>query len=136
MMRLIRETIRANHMRLPFRSKQELRINAPLETVWEFNMDIMKIPSFHPRVVKVELLSGKGCREPGVAYKCHFSDGKDTCVEKDLEIVPMQKLVPVLPEDTFGINKVCLTAWSKRRCIVLGSVLRRSGSAITTPHRS
>jgi hypothetical protein len=133
-MRLIRGTIRANHMRLPFRSKQELIINAPSETVWEFNMDITKIPSFHPRVVEVELLSGKACREP--KYKRHLSDGKHTCVEKDLEIVPMQKLVSVLPEDTFGINKVCLTAWSKRRCIMLGSVLRRSRSAITTPHRS
>jgi ligand-binding SRPBCC domain-containing protein len=37
-------------MRPPFRSKQEVIINAPLETVWEFNMDITKIPAFHPRV--------------------------------------------------------------------------------------
>ena len=29
-----------------------------------------------------------------------------TCVEKDIEIVPMQKIVTVLPEDTFGISKV------------------------------
>ena len=63
-------------MRPPFRSKQEVIINAPLETVWAFNMDITKIPTFHPRVVK------------------------------DIEIVPMQKLVTVLPEDTFGISKV------------------------------
>jgi hypothetical protein len=32
--------------------------------------------------------------------------GKHTCVEKDIEIIPMQKLVTVLPEDTFGISKV------------------------------
>jgi hypothetical protein len=31
---------------------------------------------------------------------------KHMCVEKDIEIVPMQKLVTVLPEDTFGISKV------------------------------
>jgi hypothetical protein len=97
---------RENHMRPPFRSKQEVIINAPLETVWEFNMDITKIPAFHPRVVKVELLSGKSLREPGVSYRCHLSGGKHTCVEKDIEIVPMQKLVTVLPEDTFGISKV------------------------------
>lgn len=54
-------------MRPPFRSKQEIIINAPLETVW---------------------------------------GGKHTCVEKDIEIVPMQKVVTVLPEDTFGISKV------------------------------
>jgi hypothetical protein len=95
-----------DHMRPPFRSKQEVIINAPLETVWEFNMDITKIAAFHPRVVKVELLSGKSLREPGVSYRCHLSGGKHTCVEKDIEIVPMQKLVTVLSEDTFGISKV------------------------------
>jgi Polyketide cyclase / dehydrase and lipid transport len=93
-------------MKPPFRSKQEVIINAPLETVWAFNMDITKIPTFHPRVVKVELLSGKTHREPGVSYQCHIAGGKHTCVEKDIEIVPMQKLVTVLPEDTFGICKV------------------------------
>jgi polyketide cyclase/dehydrase/lipid transport protein len=97
---------REKRMRPPFRSKQEVIINAPLETVWEFNMDITKIPTFHPRVVKVELLSGKALREPGVSYQCHLSGGKHMCVEKDIEIVPMQKLVTVLPEDTFGISKV------------------------------
>ena len=89
-------------MRPPFRSKQEVIINAPLETVWEFNMDITKIPTFHPRVVKVELLSGKALREPGVSYKCHLSGGKHTCVEKDIEIIPMQKVVTVLPRHSFG----------------------------------
>jgi hypothetical protein len=109
----------------PFRSKQEVIINAPLETVWEFNMDITKIPTFHPRVVKVELLSGKALREPGVSYRCYLSGGKHMCVEKDIEIVPMQKLVTVLPEDSFGISKGCLTTWSKQRFIVSGSLLRR-----------
>jgi hypothetical protein len=90
----------------PFRSKQEVIINAPLETVWAFNMDITKIPTFHPRVVKVELLSGKTHREPGVSYQCHIAGGNHTCVEKDIEIVPMQKVVTVLPEDTLGICKV------------------------------
>jgi|SRR5215472_326766 len=89
----------------PFRSKQEVIINAPLEAVWAFSMDITKIPDFHPRVVKVELLSGKALREPGVSYQCHLSSGKHTCVEKDIEILPMQKIVTVLPEDTFGISK-------------------------------
>src|SRR5271156_4795890 len=93
-------------MNPPFRSKQEVIINAPLETVWEFGMDITRIPAFHPRVVKVELLSGKARREPGVSYRCHLSGGKHTCVEKDIEIIPMQKIVTVLPEDTFGISKV------------------------------
>jgi hypothetical protein len=93
-------------MRPPFRSTQAVIINASLEAVWNFSMDITKIPEFHPRVVKVELLSGKALREPGVSYQCCLSGGKHTCVEKDIEILPMQKIVTVLPEDTFGISKI------------------------------
>jgi hypothetical protein len=95
-----------NHMRPPFRSKQEVIINAPLEAVWAFSMDITKIPEFHPRVFKVELLSGKKFREAGVSYRCHLSGGKHTCIEKDIEVVPMEKIVTVLPEDTFGVSKI------------------------------
>ena len=69
-------------------------------------MDITKIPSFHPRVVKVDLLSGTARREAGVSYQCHILGGKHTCVEKDVEIIPMQKVVTVLPQDTFGISKI------------------------------
>ena len=93
-------------MQPPFRSKQEVIINAPLEDVWSFSMDLTKIPEFHPRVVKVDLLSGKTFREPGASYQCHLSGGKHTCVEKDIEIVPLHKIVTVLPEDTFGISKI------------------------------
>ena len=92
-------------MQPPFRSKQEVIINAPLEAVWTFSMDLTKIPEFHPRVVKVDLLSGKTIREPGVSYQCHLSGGKHKCTEKDIEIVPLQKIVTILPEDTFGISK-------------------------------
>lgn len=69
-------------------------------------MDLTNIPEFHRRVVKVDLLSGKAFREAGVSYRCHLSGGKHTCVEKDIEILPMQKIVTVLPEDTFGISKI------------------------------
>jgi hypothetical protein len=93
-------------MKPPFRSKQEVIINAPLETVWAFNMDLTKIPTFHPRVHKVDLLPGKAHREAGVAYQCHILGGKHTCVEKDIEVVPMEKIVTVLPEDTIGISKI------------------------------
>jgi hypothetical protein len=89
-------------LRPPFRSKQEVIVNAPLEAVWSFGMDLTKIAEFHPRVVKVDLLSGKTLREPG----CHLSGGKHTCIEKDIEIIPPQKIVTVLPEDTFGISKI------------------------------
>ena len=93
-------------MRPSFRSAQAVIINAPLEAVWAFSMDIRKIPEFHPRVVKVDLLSGKAFREAGVSYQCHLSGGKHTCVEKDIQVLPMRKIVTVLPEDTFGISKI------------------------------
>lgn len=89
----------------PFQSKQEVTINARLTDVWSFNMDLRKIPQFHPRVFKVDLLDGKAIREPGVSYQCHLSGGKHTCVEKDIEIIPMEKIVTILPEDTLGISK-------------------------------
>lgn len=69
-------------------------------------MDLTKIPEFHPRVFKVTLIDGKATREPGVSYQCHLSGGKHTCTEKDIEIVPLQKIVTVLPQDTFGISKI------------------------------
>ena len=93
-------------MQPPLRSKQEVIIKAPLEAVWLFSMDLTKIPEFHPRVVKVDLLSGKTLREPGVSYRCHLLGGKHSCIEKDIEIIPLQKIVTVLPEDTFGISKI------------------------------
>ena len=34
------------------------------------------------------------------------SGGKHTCIEKDIEIIPLQKIVTVLSEDTFGISKI------------------------------
>jgi uncharacterized membrane protein len=85
---------------------QEIIIDAPLEAVWCFSMDLTKIPEFHPRVSKVDLIDGKALREPGVSYQCHLSGGKHSCIEKDIEIVPLQKIVTILPQDTFGISRI------------------------------
>jgi len=87
----------------PFQSRQEVVIHAPLQVVWEFNQDFTSIALYHPRVKKVELISGKRERGKGVAYRCYLTDGKHTCVEKDLEVVPMERIVTALPEDTMGI---------------------------------
>jgi len=57
-------------------------------------------------VFKIDLLGGKNFREAGASYQCHLSGGKHTCIEKDIEIIPLQKIVTVLPEDTFGISKI------------------------------
>ncbi len=106
---VVRPSIRAfsSHLvRPPFRSRQEVIIHAPLEAVWAFSMDLTRIPDFHPRVFKVDLIDGRRFREPGVSYQCHFGGGKHTCIEKDIEIVPLQRIVTVLPEDSFGISKI------------------------------
>jgi len=93
-------------VRPQFQSKQEVIINAPLETVWNFNQDLSKIAEYHPRVNKVDLISKKQFREAGVSYRCHLKDGKNTCIEKDIEIVPMQKIVTIFPQDTMGLTKL------------------------------
>ena len=93
-------------MRPKFQSKQSVIINAPLEKVWEFGMDLSRIPTYHPRVSKVDLISGKQFREVGASYQCNLSDGKNTCIEKDIEIIPMEKVVTVFLSDTMGLTKL------------------------------
>ena len=93
-------------MRPKFQSSQSVSINATLEKVWTYGLDLSRIPTYHPRVNKVELVSGKQFREEGVAYQCHLADGKNTCVEKDIEIVPMEKVVTIFLSDTMGLTKL------------------------------
>jgi len=97
---------KARSIKPRFQSRQEIIINAPLEKVWEFNQDLSKIAQYHPRVDKVDLISGRQFREAGVAYQCHLSGGRHTCVEKDIEIVPMKKIVTVFPSDTMGLTNL------------------------------
>lgn len=92
--------------RPPFQSKQSIVICAPLQTVWDFNQDLSKIAEYHPRVSKVEFVSGTSKREAGVSYMCHMKDGKNTCTERDIEVIPMDRIVTILPEDTMGICKI------------------------------
>ena len=94
------------YLRPKFQSRQSVTIHAPLEKVWTFGQDLSRIPEYHPRVDKVDLISGKQFREAGVAYKCHLSDGKNTCIEKDIEISPMEKIVTVFPFDTMGLTRL------------------------------
>ena len=93
-------------MKPKFQSRQSIIISAPLEKVWNYLMDISKIPEFHPRVTNVDLLSNQQFRAENVSYQCHLSDGKNSCIEKDIEIVPMEKIVTELPSDTMGLTKL------------------------------
>lgn len=93
-------------MRPEFQSKQSVIINAPIKNVWEFSQDLSRIAEYHPRVNQVELISGNQFREAGASYKCHLSDGKNNCIEKDIEIIPMEKIVTIPPSDTMGLTKL------------------------------
>ncbi|MEP7322127.1 MAG: SRPBCC family protein [Saprospiraceae bacterium] len=50
-------------MKPKFQSKQSIIIHAPIEKVWEYNQDLSKIADYHPRVSKVDLISGAPFRE-------------------------------------------------------------------------
>lgn len=93
-------------MRPKFQSKQSVIINAPIEKVWDYNQDLLKIAHYHPRVNRVDLISARQFRGVGVAYQCHLKDGKNTCIEKDIEIIPMEKIVTVFTSDTMGLTKL------------------------------
>lgn len=62
----------------PFPSGQEIVIYAPLQIVWEFGQDLTNITAYHPRVKRVELISGKRQREQEGAWRCYLKDGKNT----------------------------------------------------------
>jgi hypothetical protein len=90
------------------RGEQEVTIHAPLEVVWDYAMDITKIPEFHPRVDTVDLISGAAQRAEGAEYQCNVLEGrgKGSCVEKVVEIVPYQSVVTAIPSDTWGLTKL------------------------------
>lgn len=89
-----------------------MTMNAPRERVWEYAMDISHIPEFHPRVDKVEFLSGTTQRAEGVEYRCNIltgpSRGRGTCVEKTGNVVPMEHFMTTIPEDSWGLSKLFL----------------------------
>ena len=90
------------------KAEAEVIINAPLKKVWEFSMDISKIPEFHPRVNKVDYISNKTIREEGISYQCNILEGKGkgTCIEKVTEIIPMEKFTTTIPSDSWGLSKM------------------------------
>jgi hypothetical protein len=90
----------------PLRSWQSVIIDAPLEIVWEYNSDLSRIADFHPRVDKVELIDGQSQRATGVGYKCHLRGGRHRCIERDVEVVPKERIVTALAEDSFGVARL------------------------------
>src|SRR5262245_59702424 len=91
---------------VPLRSRQSVTINAPLESVWEYNADLVRITEFHPRVESVELIDRRSRRAFGTGYKCHLRGGRHTCVERDVEVAPMARIVTLFLEDSFGVTRL------------------------------
>ena len=87
----------------------KVSINVPVEKVWDATQDISLIPTYHPEVEKVELLSGNTKRAPGVEYKCIIPEGRPrsgSCVEKVIENVKYEKTTILAVEDTWGLSEM------------------------------
>ena len=87
-----------------FRERQTVTIHSPRARVWECAMDLAKITEYNPRVARVEPGSGEGKRAAGVSYRCHLVGGAHCCTEEDIEIVPMERLVTRMVDDTLGLT--------------------------------
>jgi uncharacterized membrane protein len=85
----------------------EIRIESPVEKVWETGQDLSLIPKYHPDVRSVEFISGGTRRAPGVEYKCIVPEGrKGWCVERVVENIPNQKMSVEFPEDSWGLSRL------------------------------
>jgi len=87
-----------------FRGEQTVTIRAPRAQIWRYAMDLAKVPEYNPRVARVESASGDGQRAAGVKYRCHLVGGAHHCTEEDVEIVPMERLVTRMVDDTLGLT--------------------------------
>lgn len=82
-------------------------VDAPRERVWAIADDISAIPSYHPEVRKVDLLSGRSTRALGVRYRCTVPEGRTgSCVEEVVGYVPGESVTTAFPEDTWGLSRM------------------------------
>jgi uncharacterized protein YndB with AHSA1/START domain len=94
-------------MRGAFQLKVGIPIAASASRVWDIIDDISLIPKYHPEVRRVDFISGKSRRGPGVRYRCVIPEGrKGTCVEEVVEYIPKRRLSTAMPEDSWGIDKM------------------------------
>lgn len=88
--------------------RASVTVNASRERVWDVAEDISLIPTYHPDVGRVELLSANNRRDPGVEYQCFVTEGprKGHCIERVTETIPYQKTVTLSVADTWGLSKL------------------------------
>jgi ligand-binding SRPBCC domain-containing protein len=95
-------------MTSPLQCTSQVIIDAPLEKVWAFNMDITQLERYHPRTDVVTYLTGQTTREVGAEYQCNVLEGPDkgSCVERITEIIPLKQFTTTIPRDTWGISSL------------------------------
>ena len=94
-------------MKGQFQWKATVQINASLKRVWKIIDDISLIPQYHPKVGKVDFISGQSKREVGVKYQCNILEGrKGSCIEEVVEYIPNKKMSTGISEDTWGMSKM------------------------------
>lgn len=73
------------------------------------NQDTTNIAVYHPGVeLIVDLIAGKRQRGEEMACRCYLKGGRHACVEKDIEVGPMERIVTAFPDDTVGMTGVLL----------------------------
>jgi uncharacterized protein YndB with AHSA1/START domain len=94
-------------MRGRFQWKATIQIAADLRRVWEIIDDISMIPSYHPEVRKVDLISGEEKRRAGAKYRCHIPSGRrGSCVEEVVDSVPNERISTAMGEDSWGLDRM------------------------------
>ncbi|PJA98639.1 MAG: hypothetical protein CO128_06370 [Ignavibacteriales bacterium CG_4_9_14_3_um_filter_30_11] len=85
----------------------EIKIDAPRNVVGNYVDDLSQIPSFHPTVKRVDLLSGKKYREKGVKYQCVIPKGNKewSCIEEVTEYEKDKRMVTVSYGGSANIEK-------------------------------
>ena len=84
-----------------------VEIDAPRNIVGKYADDLSLITSFHPKVKKVDFLSGKRFREKGVKYQCVIPKGNKewSCIEEVTEYEKDKRMVTVTSGGNLNIEK-------------------------------
>lgn len=85
-------------------ARNEIMINAPVSKVWSVITDINLLPKINPGVVSVKGTMNK----QGETRTCEMDNKgrKGTMTERLIELVPEQKTVWTIEEDTMGMKKM------------------------------
>jgi len=85
----------------------QVEIDAPRNLVGKYVDDLSLITSFHPKVKKVDLISGKRFREKGVRYQCVIPKGNKewSCIEEVTEYEKDKTMVTVSSGGTLDLEK-------------------------------